>query len=71
MLILTRYIEEGMSIGNDIHLKVLGIRGKQVKLGIEAPPNLKIFREELGWAEAQGLLPEGFQKTLALSKKRG
>ena len=71
MLILTRCIAEGMSLGNDIHIKVLEIRGKQIRLGIEAPPNLKIFREELGWAEAQGLSPEGFQKTLALSKKRG
>ena len=71
MLILTRCIAEGMSIGTDIHLKVLGIRGNQVRLGIEAPPNLKIFRDELWWPEAQGLPPEGFQENLALSKKRG
>jgi carbon storage regulator CsrA len=58
-----------MSLGNDIHIKVLEIRGKRIRLGIEAPPNLKIFREELGWAEAQGLSPEGFRKNLALSKK--
>ena len=70
MLILTRCIAEGMSIGKDIHLKVLGIRGKQVRLGIEAPPNLEI-RREVGWAEAQGLPPEGFQENLALSRKRG
>ena len=71
MLILTRCIAEGMSLGNDIHLKVLGIQGKQVRLGIEAPPNLEIFREELRWAEAQGLPPEGFLENLALTKKRG
>jgi len=71
MLILTRCIAEGMSIGKDIHLKVLGIRGKQVRLGIEAPPQREICREELGGAEAQGLPPEGFQENLALSRKRG
>jgi carbon storage regulator len=71
MLILTRCIAEGMSIGKGIHLKVLGIRGKQVRLGIEAPPHLEIFRDELWGAEAQRLPPEGFQENLALSKKRG
>jgi carbon storage regulator len=71
MLILTRCIAEGVSIGEGIHLKVLGIQGKQVRLGIEAPPHLEIFREELLGVETQGLPPEGFQENPALSKKRG
>jgi len=71
MLILTRRIKEGMSIGTGIHLKVLGIQGNQVKLGIEAPPHLEIFRDELWGAEAQGLPAEGFQETPAPSKKKG
>lgn len=47
MLILTRKLGEGITIGNDIEVAILGIRGKQIKLGIDAPPETLILRNEL------------------------
>ena len=47
MLILTRKLGESITIGDDIKVSVLGIRGRQVRLGIEAPPNVIVHREEI------------------------
>jgi len=47
MLILTRKVGESIMIGTDITLKVLGVRSGQVKLGIEAPRDLPVHREEI------------------------
>lgn len=47
MLIFTRRIGEEIRIGNDIRVKVVDIKGKQVRLGIEAPPEVIIHREEI------------------------
>ena len=47
MLILTRKKEEEIKIGDNIVIKVLGIKNKQVKLGIEAPKEANIVRTEL------------------------
>ena len=47
MLILSRKVGEEIRIGPDITLLVHGIRGDQVKLGIEAPPATRILRSEL------------------------
>jgi len=47
MLILTRRIEEVIRINDDISIKVLGIDGHQVRLGITAPDDVKIFRSEI------------------------
>ncbi|MDP3182046.1 MAG: carbon storage regulator CsrA [Desulfobaccales bacterium] len=47
MLILTRKIGESLLIGDNIRVAVLEIRGKQVRLGIEAPPDIAVMREEL------------------------
>ena len=47
MLILTRKKEEEIKIGDNIVIKVLGIKNKQVKLGIEAPKETNIVRTEL------------------------
>ncbi len=47
MLVLTRKINESIRIGDDITIKVLEIRGSQVRLGIEAPEDVKVYREEL------------------------
>ena len=46
MLILTRKVDEAVVIGDHIKVKVIQIRGKQIRLGIEAPPGLLILREE-------------------------
>lgn len=47
LLILTRKIGESLIIGDNIRITVLEIRGKQVRLGIEAPPDIAVMREEL------------------------
>ena len=47
MLVLTRRRGEGVTIGPDIRIVVLGIRGGQVKLGIEAPPAVEVHRDEV------------------------
>jgi carbon storage regulator len=47
MLILTRKIGEAIAIGEEIKITVLGIQGKQVKLGINAPDKVSVYREEI------------------------
>jgi carbon storage regulator len=47
MLILTRKIGECIIIGDDIKVHVVDIRGKQVRLGIEAPIHAPIYRQEV------------------------
>lgn len=47
MLILTRKLGESITIGDDIKVSVLGIHGRQVRLGIEAPLNIVVHREEI------------------------
>ena len=46
MLILTRKVDEVILIGDDILIKIVEIRGKQVRLGIEAPAHFSIKRLE-------------------------
>ncbi len=47
MLILTRRIGEKIAIGDDIFIKIIDIQGKQVKMGIDAPKECVIHREEI------------------------
>jgi carbon storage regulator len=47
MLVLTRRRGEGVTIGPDIRIVVLGMRGGQVKLGIEAPSAVEVHRDEV------------------------
>ena len=47
MLILTRKVGESIMIGTDVAVKVLGVRSGQVKLGVEAPRELPVHREEI------------------------
>ncbi|HED51983.1 MAG TPA: carbon storage regulator [Gammaproteobacteria bacterium] len=47
MLILTRRVGETLLIGDDIEVTVLGVKGNQVRVGIEAPKTIPVIREEL------------------------
>jgi len=47
VLVLTRRTEEGIVIGDDVRILVLEIKGHQVKLGIEAPRTISVYREEI------------------------
>lgn len=47
MLVLTRKINESITIGNDITVQVLGVRGGQVRLGIKAPKETPVNRTEV------------------------
>lgn len=47
MLILTRKLGESITIGDDIKITFLDAKGKQIKIGIEAPPNIAVHREEI------------------------
>lgn len=46
MLVLSREINESIKIGNDIEIHIVEIRGKAVKLGIIAPKNMAIVRDD-------------------------
>ncbi len=47
MLILTRKLGESIAIGDNIKISVLGIHGRQVRIGIDAPPEIVVHREEI------------------------
>ena len=47
MLVLTRKLGESITIGDDIRITVMAVKGNQVKIGIEAPTETKIYREEI------------------------
>ncbi|OOF41544.1 MULTISPECIES: carbon storage regulator CsrA [Rodentibacter] len=47
MLILTRKVGESVLIGDDISITVLSVRGNQVKLGVQAPKEISVHREEI------------------------
>lgn len=65
MLILTRRISESVIIGDNVKVTVLGVKGNQVRLGIDAPKDVSVHREEIyqriqaenGGTSANGSVP--------------
>lgn len=47
MLILTRRVGETLVIGDDVTVTVLGVRGNQVRIGVSAPKDVTVHREEI------------------------
>ena len=47
MLILTRRVGESLMIGDDVNVIVLGIKGNQVRIGVDAPKEIAVHREEI------------------------
>lgn len=47
MLILTRRNSEALKIGDEVSVTVLGVKGNQVRLGVDAPDDVSVHREEI------------------------
>ena len=47
MLILTRRVGEKLVIGENVTITVLGVKGNQIRIGIDAPPEVQVHREEI------------------------
>jgi carbon storage regulator len=52
MLILTRRPQEVLRVGENIKVQVLGVKGGQVRIGVEAPKEVPVYREEI-WVRRQ------------------
>ncbi len=76
MLVLTRKLGESIAIDDHIKIRVVQIKGKQVRLGIEAPKDTKIHREEVYLAiqnqnqESVGANPESTKAVADLLKSK-
>lgn len=56
-LILTRKVDQKIRIGDDIVITLLGVRGNQYKIGIEAPKHVSVHREEI-WQAIKAGVPQ-------------
>ena len=61
MLILTRRVGEAVMIGNEVTVTVLGVKGNQIRIGINAPKHVAVHREEIFDRIQREQDPEEFQ----------
>ena len=47
MLVLSRFTDEAITIGDDIRIRIVGVRGGRVRIGVEAPRSVAVHREEV------------------------
>lgn len=79
MLILTRKVGESIAIGDDVIIKILDVKGKQVRLGIQAPTHTAVHRQEIHEriqeenreAAGAGLMDLNLAASLLRVKKKG
>lgn len=63
MLILTRRINEVLVIGDDVTVRVLGVKGNQIRLGIKAPRSVVVDREEIYKLKQKGITKTSLAKS--------
>ena len=63
MLVLSRRYEESIMIGDNIEVKIVSIRGRHVRLGIEAPPQVSVHRREIYDRTTRNLQTSGIGDT--------
>lgn len=75
MLVLSRKAGQSLIIGGEILLKIVEIRGQQVRIGVEAPPHITVVRQELHDAIARenqaAARAEGEEPPRPTKRKRG
>ena len=62
MLILSRRTDESIVIGDEVTITILSVKGKQVRIGITAPPDVSVHREEIYQRIQSGETVEGAAK---------
>ena len=67
MLILTRRVGEMLMIGDEVTVTVLGVKGNQVRIGVDAPKEVAVHREEI----YQRIHQEGEQSGSTISRENG
>lgn len=72
MLVLSRKVEESIMIGNDIEVKITGISGAIVRIGIEAPKSVSIYRKEILERDipTTGAVPKGQRAGIVLPESQ-
>ncbi|MFM8441964.1 MAG: carbon storage regulator CsrA [Methylococcus sp.] len=65
MLILTRRVGETLMIGDDVTVTVLGVKGNQVRIGVNAPKHVSVHREEI----YERIKSEGYGDDVEFSEK--
>ena len=70
MLVLTRKSNQSIMIGDDIEVSVLAIMGEKVRIGIEAPRSIPVFRKEVYLEIRQDTSPEHTRKEVAAALEK-